>query len=391
MFSSRLPASIVTNAVSAAVGRVKQTGSVLFDLTETNPTAVGFRYPPDLLPLLADPAGLSYRPNPRGLDEARQEISAFYRRQAADVAPEHLILTASTSEAYAFLFKLLCNPGDHVHVPQPSYPLFDLLAGLEGVAAVPYRLHAFDAWTVDRDGLLRSRGPRSRVILVVSPNNPTGSMIRAADREWLVEIARERGLAIVADEVFADYRLSTLADATSLVGEDRVLTFTLGGLSKSAALPQLKLAWIAVNGPSARVDEAIERLDLIADTYLSVSTPVQLAAGKLLEVGQDLQRQVLARVRQNLECLRAVVARQPVLTLLEPEGGWSAVVRIPATRSEEQVVLSLVERAGVLVHPGYFFDFAEEAFLVLSLLPDPDVFREGSSRLAALVAEGAVS
>ena len=319
---------------------------------------------------------------------ARAVATTYRERTGASPDPARIVLTSSTSEAYAFLFKLLCEPGDSVLVPQPSYPLFELLTRLEGVHATPYRLNRFDDWAIDRDGLIRGLTSRSRAILVVSPNNPTGSIVSAADREWVVSLARERDLAVISDEVFADYPLSPGPDASSFVAESRVLTFTLGGLSKSAGLPQFKLAWIVASGPDEVLTPALERLALIADTYLSVSTPVQAAASRLIEAGAGIRQAIAARVKENLGSLRAHVRRLPALTLLEPQGGWSAVVRIPATEPEEEVVLRLLADEHVLVHPGYFFDFGEESFLVLSLLPEPSVFGEAVSRLVDAVRRG---
>jgi aspartate/methionine/tyrosine aminotransferase len=300
-------------------------------------------------------------------------------------------LTASTSEAYSTLFKLFCNPGDAVLVPQPSYPLFDLLARFDAVHAVPYRLRLADDWAIDRDSLRRALTPAVRALLVVSPNNPTGSMLCEDDREWLVSVAERHNLPIVSDEVFADYPLSPRRDASSLAGERRVLTFRLGGLSKSAGLPQAKLAWITVSGPDADVRLAMERLALVLDTYLSVSTSVQLAAPGLVAAGAKIRPMIAARLRQNLAALRRHLRRHPAVTLIEPEGGWSAVLRVPATDTEERIVLGLVNDAGVLVHPGYFFDFADEAFLVLSLLPAPAAFDEAVSRIVGRLAPAASS
>ena len=386
MFSSRLPARLTRNALSEARVRLRAAGVQVLDLTETNPTAVGLPYPEDVLAALANPRGAIYDPSPLGLGEAREAVCETYARRGIAIDPAHSVLTASTSEAYSFLFKLLADPSDRLLVPQPSYPLFDLLAGLDGLSTAPYRLDPMNGWAIDRQSLERALAPNVRALVVVSPNNPTGSFVRSADREWLVSVAADRGLAIVADEVFADYPVSPRPDATSFAGEERALTFTLGGLSKLAGLPQVKLAWIALSGPDKLVGDALERIEVIADTYLSVSTPVQLAAPLLIDAGRRIRQTIAARLEENLACLRSAVASHPALTLLEPEGGWSAVLRIPATVPEEAVVLRLLNEAHVLVHPGYFFDFSEEAFLVLSLLPDPRVFEHGLSRLADVVA-----
>lgn len=380
MFSARLPAGLAPNALARAVDARRRAGGLLLDLTQSNPTEVGLSYPSDGLWSLADPAGLRYRPEPRGLRVAREAISASYGVGAA-VDPDHVILTASTSEAYGLLFKLLCDPGDDVLVPQPGYPLFELITRLEGVAPRPYRLRADAGWSIDRAGFESAIGSRTRAVLVVSPNNPTGSILRRDDREWLVTVCRERGLAIIADEVFADYLLAEPADACSLRAEPRVLTCVLGGLSKSAGLPQVKLGWAIVSGPGPEVAEALERLDVINDTYLSASTPVQVAAPALIAQGAVIREAIRARLRRNLDRLRVGVRECPSVTLLEPDGGWSAVLRVPAVRPEEELVLRLLDEQGVLVHPGFFFDFPHEAFVVLSLLPEPALFDEGIGRI----------
>jgi aspartate/methionine/tyrosine aminotransferase len=298
------------------------------------------------------------------------------------------VLTASTSEAYAILFKLLCNPGDDVLVPQPSYPLFDLLTRLEGVNGRPYQLDSHGVWSIDHASVEAALTPSSRAVLIVSPNNPTGSMLRERDRAWLVDLCEARGLALISDEVFADYPLAPRPDACSVIaaGDTRALSFSLGGLSKSAGLPQVKLGWMIVHGPGDQVAESLERLDLICDTALSVSTPVQVAAARLIEAGRDVRASIAGRIAANLAALRARVATWPAVTLQEPEGGWSAVIEVPATASEEALVLRALHDARVIIHPGHFFDFAREAFLVMSLLPDPDVFGEALGRLLPVIA-----
>jgi aspartate/methionine/tyrosine aminotransferase len=380
MFSSRLPAQLAANALSDAVERARAAGVAFRDLTETNPTAVGLPYP-DLSDVFASPAIASYRPSALGDRAAREAVAETYREHGIAVSAEHCVLTASTSEAYSFLFKLLGEPGDEVLVPQPSYPLFDLLTRLDALVPMPYRLDPAGAWCLDRASIERALSPRTRAVLVVSPNNPTGSMLHSDDRDWLVGLASRHRLAIVADEVFADYPLAPRRDATTMAGESRALTFTLGGLSKSAGLPQMKLAWIAVSGPDEDVAGALARLEIIADTYLSVSTPVQVAARALLTAGREIRASIAARLARNLSALRDLVRARPALTLVEPEGGWSAVVRVPAILSEEALVLRLFAEQHVLVHPGYFFDFADEAYVVLSLLPAPAVFDDGIARL----------
>jgi alanine-synthesizing transaminase len=390
MFSSRLPAVLAPNAISRAVAALRARRAPLLDLTETNPTAVGLPYPANLLGPLADPAAGRYAPEPLGLATARAAVAAEYERNGVRFHPDQIVLTASTSEAYAHLFKLLCDPGDDVLVPHPSYPLFESLTGLEAVRASPYRLHFDGTWSIDRESLSRAATPRTKAALVVSPNNPTGSMLRASDRDWLANWCAERRVAIVADEVFADYPLEPAPDASSLLGETRALTFVLGGLSKSAGLPQLKLGWFAVNGPDDLVHPALERIEIIGDTYLSVNTPVQVAAPGLLAAGRVVRKDIQARIKANLDVLRRSLASGSPVSLLPPEGGWSAVLRVPAVATEEALVLRLLEDAGVLVHPGYFFDFEDEAYLVVSLLPEPSVFGEAIQRLLP-IAEGGLA
>jgi aspartate/methionine/tyrosine aminotransferase len=284
------------------------------------------------------------------------------------------MLTSSTSEAYALLFKLLCDAGDAVLVPHPSYPLFEHLTQLESVEAIPYLLEYHGTWRIDIDSINRAATDRVRAILIVSPNNPTGSFLHRDDLAQLSEIAAAKGWAIIGDEVFADYPLDAAPDAANVLSGAEVLTFSLGGLSKSAGLPQLKLGWIGVGGPAATVDQALAAYEIVADAYLSVSTPVQAAAAELIERGAAIRTQILGRVRRNLESLRTLAAATPSVDVLRVEGGWSAVLQVPQLRPEEALVLELLERDNVLVHPGYFFDFAREAYLVLSLLIDPAQF-----------------
>lgn len=380
MFSTRLPGTLDTNAVTAALDRMRAAGTPFIDLTETNPTAAGITYPADLLSVLASPAALTYAPEPLGLPTAREAAAAELSRQGAPLPPEQVVMTASTSEAYSLLFKLLCDPGDAVLIPQPSYPLFEMLSRLDAVATAPYRLTHHDGWSLDRRSIELAVTPRTKAVLVVSPNNPTGSVISADDAAWLDAFAATRDLAVIADEVFLDYAIDPSKTLTSIRGS-RALTFSLGGLSKSAGLPQVKLGWMGVSGPAALVADALARLELIADTYLSVSTPVQVAAADLIGRGATVRDAIRQRVATNLMALRKLAGGNPDVTLLEPEAGWCAVVRVPATEPEEHLVLRLLEREQVLVHPGYFFDFAHEAFLVVSLLPPAKTFASGVARV----------
>jgi alanine-synthesizing transaminase len=395
MFSSRVPAVLTPNRLTARLTALRAAGEVILDLTESNPTRAGIDYPAALLAPLADPAGLRYDPSARGLLVARQAIALDDLRHGLDLDPARIVLTASTSEAYGFLFKLLCDPGDEVLVPRPSYPLFEHLSSLDGVRAVPYTLDYYGRWSIDVDTLTRAITPRTRAILVVSPNNPTGSRLSAGELDTLAGLCERHGLALIGDEVFAEYTLNDGAATSrsggsgdershlSVLSQQRALTFGLGGLSKSIGLPQVKLGWMGVGGPDALVEAALDRLDLIADTYLSVSTPVQLAAPLLIERGGEVRTAIQARLDANLRALERAVARAPGCTLLHPEAGWTAVLRVPATRAEEDLVLDLLEEDRVSIMPGYFYDFPREAYLVVSLLPDPAVFNEAVARVLA--------
>jgi alanine-synthesizing transaminase len=388
MFSTRVPADLAPNRLTIAERAIRARRGRLIDLTETNPTRVGLAYPQDAQAALARPAALSYDPQPFGLAAAREAVAETILAAGRPVDPARVILTASTSEAYSFLFKLLCDPGDQVLVPVPSYPLFEHLTRLELVEIRPYPLEYHGTWSIDIHAVEAEATARTRAVLVVSPNNPTGSMLTRADLSALAAFCASRSLALVGDEVFCDYTIDARPDVARVLDQEEALTFSLGGLSKSAGLPQMKLGWMAAGGPAPLVDAALARLEIICDAFLSVSTPVQHAARALLAHGAAIRRLILERVRRNLEALRALAAGHPACSVLRVEGGWSAVVRVPATRSEESLVLDLLERDGVLVHPGYFFDFPHEAFVVVSLLPDPDSFRDGAARLLERASAG---
>jgi alanine-synthesizing transaminase len=390
MISSRLPRSLEPNAVARAIDAKRRSGAAILDLTATNPTSAGFSYPKELLAPLANPRALDYEPLPLGLWSARAAVAADFRRRGIVISADRVALTSSTSEAYALLFKMLCDAGDAVLVPQPSYPLFEHLTQLESVTAIPYALEYHGSWRIDVDSLTRAATDRVRAILIVSPNNPTGSFLHKNDLDAVSDLAAARGWAVIGDEVFADYPLDPAPDATNVLAGAEVLTFSLGGLSKSAGLPQLKLGWIGFGGPSTKVDEALAAYEVIADTYLSVSTPVQAAASELIGHGAAIRAQILTRVRRNLEALRTFAATYPAVNVLRIEGGWSAVIQVPQIRSEDALVLELLDKDDVLVHPGYFFDFDREAFVIVSLLPEPAMFDRAAARLLTRAA-GAVS
>jgi len=374
VFSTRVPDDRRPNDLSVALARARARGPLL-DLTVSNPTRVGIQYPPDLLAPLASAAALTYQPAPLGMRAAREAVAATFARRGLRMDPDRIVLTASTSEGYSLLFKLLCEPGrSNVLTPVPSYPLFDHLTRLDGVDQRRYPLDYHGIWAIDAERLDAAWNGDTRAVLAVSPNNPTGSVLHDRDAAELVTRCVSRHAALIVDEVFCDYPLGPAIPEPPALNAPPCLVCRLGGLSKTVGLPQVKLGWIALDGPDALVAEALDRLELIADTYLSVSTPVQVAAGSLLERGETVRSQILDRLRANDAVLRRVVGGANGATVLPAEGGWSAVIRVPATRSEASLVLDLLERDGVVVHPGYFFDFPHEAFLVVSLLPDPDVF-----------------
>jgi aspartate/methionine/tyrosine aminotransferase len=380
MFSSRVPRSLEPNRITQAVRRARADGRSLIDLTVTNPTTVGLAYSPAVLDPLTNAAALTYEPEPFGLLSARRAVACDYTRRGLDAPPERIVLTASTSEAYSLLFKLLCAPsGDAVMVPVPSYPLFDHLTALDGVATIPYRLDYHGRWTLATDDIPQLWTRDVRAVLAVSPNNPTGSTLAPDEVAALSAICAERGAALIVDEVFADYVLGSARENQGRAAD--CLTFRLGGLSKSAGLPQVKLGWIHVDGPKPLVDEALERLGVICDAYLSVSTPVQIAAPALIAAGAPIRAQIQERVGANYDALREAVARYPAIELLHADAGWSAVLRVPSTQSEEERVVELLERDRVLVHPGFFFDFPHEAFIIVSLLPPLEIFAEGVGRV----------
>ena len=381
MPSSRLPSDLTLNATTRTLDALSRRGIAVDDLTESNPTRVGFDYPPDLLRELASPAGLVYTPQPLGLPVARRAVAADFARRGFDVPSDRVALTASTSEAYALLFKLLCDAGDQVVVPRPSYPLFEHLTVLESVEAVPYRLEYHGTWRVDLEHLRHTLTERTRAVLVVSPNNPTGSFLHRDDLIDIAALCASRDLLLIGDEVFADFPLDPSPAAASVLDAEGIAVCSLGGLSKSAGLPQLKLGWIGFAGP--KVEELLAAYEVVADTYLSVGTPVQLALPSLLSRSAEVRGQIQARTRRNLESLRAAAASVPAITVLTCEGGWSAVLQVPAIRSEESLVLSLLTDDHVLVHPGFFFDLEREAFLVVSLIVEPEIFDRAIAKLLA--------
>src|SRR5579871_4701962 len=380
MFSSRLDWAAVPNKLARMLEGKRSAGVQILDLTESNPTAAGLSYGSDqIVESFADARWLRYEPAPAGIVAAREAVSQYYSNR---VPMGRILLTASTSEAYGFLFKLLADPGDEILAPRPSYPLFDFLAALDSVRIVQYPLIYHGRWSIDFEAMAARVTPRTRAIVIVNPNNPTGSFLKKPELTQLAAFCKERDLAILSDEVFSDYGLEEDPERVrSLTEREDVLSFSFSGLSKVAGLPELKLGWIVVNGPETLRAQAFERLELIADTYLSVGAPVQWAAAALLDLREGIQREIQQRVRRNLEFLRATIGASSPWRVLDVEGGWYAVLEGPRIHTEENWVLSLLEQDNVLVQPGFFFDFEREAFLILSLLTRPDVFEEGVRRI----------
>ena len=383
VFSKRTPAHLAPNRLTEALASRRAHGERIIDLTQSNPTRANFTYPPDLLTPLADREALRYEPQPLGAMAARIAVAGEYEREGLSVSPDRIVLTASTSDAYSVLFKLLADPGDAVLVPRPSYPLFEHLTRLDAIAARPYDLEYHGSWSIDFASVESAFDAAVRAVLVVSPNNPTGSFITRGDLGELAAICAARDIAIVADEVFVDYELEPGARAAAgrAIARNDVLSFTLGGLSKSVGLPQVKLGWIAVGGPAPLVAAAIERLELICDTYLAVATPVQQAAARLLTAGAPVRRQIADRVRHNYAALQAAASAVPACRVLRADAGWYAVMQVPALESEDDLVVRLLTNDGVLTHPGYFFDFPRECYVIVSLLPPPEEFAEGAGRV----------
>jgi alanine-synthesizing transaminase len=388
-YSRRLSWSFSLNPFIQAVEAKRRTGVRLIDLTVSNPTEALADYPHSAIAhAYSQIRDYTYQPNPLGHASARLAIADWYQQRRCKISPSQIALTASTSEAYALLFKLFCNPGGEVLVPVPSYPLFEYLASLESVRIVPYRLLYDGNWFIDFENLGERISERARVIVVVNPNNPTGSFLKRWEAEKLIELARQHAIPIISDEVFMDYSFGNISDRfATFAGTDSILSFSLNGLSKSAAMPQMKLGWIAINGPKGEQDIARERLELILDTYLSVSTPVQYALPLLLEIGAGLKAKLSQRAGRNLTALAHILEHSPAHAL-HAEGGWSAVIQLPNTKPEEVWISRLLTEHSVVVQPGYFFDMPSEAYVVVSLITPEREFAEGITGLRHLASLG---
>jgi alanine-synthesizing transaminase len=381
MFSSRFHWDPSPNRLTRLLAEKRRTGAPVLDLTESNPTHAGLVYPEEIVQVLADPRALRYDPQPAGLPAAREAVCRYYADAGCQIQPDRVLLTASTSEAYAYIFKLLADPGDEVLVPRPSYPLFEFLASMESLRVVSYPLVYHGGWSIDRHALAAAVTSRTRAIVLVNPNNPTGSFLKRDELRFLQSL----GIPLVSDEVFADYAFAADPQRVpTLAAANETLAFSMSGLSKIAGLPQMKLGWIVVSGPPSVRAEARDKLEWIADTYLSVAAPVQHAAPRLLELGKAIQAQIAARTRANLAWLASAIPADSPCRTLALEGGWYATLQVPRIRREEEWVLDLLDKDNVLVQPGFFYDFESEAFLVLSLLTPPDIFQEGARRILAM-------
>ncbi len=385
MFAKRTNWNMTPNRLSEALAAHRAAGKALLDLTVSNPTECGFEYDgAAILGALSNPAALSYEPNPRGLESARRAIAGYYADREEKVSVGDIFLTTSTSEAYTYVFRTLCDPGDELLIPSPSYPLFDFLADIQDVSLVRYPLFYDHGWQIDLHALEQAITPRTRGVIVVHPNNPTGHFAKSAEMGRLNSICAARGMAIIADEVFLDFGLEGERPA-SFAANRGAPTFTLSGLSKISGLPQMKAAWLIAGGPAPWKSEALARLEVIADTYLSVNAPVQLAIPKFLEQRHGFQKQVMTRVQGNLAELDRQLGEQKACSRLKVEGGWSVVLRVPATRSDEDLAIELLNAQGVCVHPGHFYEFPSEGYLVVSLLTPLRPFREGTNRFLSFI------
>ena len=382
MFSKRTDWKLTHNRFTETQHQLEKSGRAVLDLTVSNPTRVGVQHDERIFQSLLNPKALDYDPQPKGMLSAREAVVNYYRDQykGSDFDPESLILTTSTSEGYSYVFRLLCNPQEEILVPKPSYPLFEFLADLQDVKLVPYPLLYDHGWQIDFPSLNNAVTSKTRAVVLVHPNNPTGSYVSQSEQNALNKFCNEHGLALIVDEVFLDYSHDA-ARRPTFAANNAALTFTLSGLSKISALPQMKLAWIVTSGPAEQVHAAMQRLEVIADTYLSVNAPIQLATAVLLDQRRIVQSFLLTRLQVNLEEFDQQLSRQKSCVRLHVEGGWYAVLRVPVTQSDEDLAIAIMKNLSVLVHPGHFYDFASDGYLVVSLITEPKVFSEGIKRV----------
>jgi aspartate/methionine/tyrosine aminotransferase len=383
MFAKRTNWNMTPNRLSEALAAHRAAGKPLLDLTVSNPTECGFKYDgAAILEALSNPAALCYEPNPRGLEATRRAVAGYYADRKENVSVDDIFLTTSTSEAYSYVFRTLCDPGDELLIPSPSYPLFDFLADIQDVRLVRYPLLYDHGWQIDFHALEQGITPRTRAVIVVHPNNPTGNFVKHAEMAKLNSICSARELAIIADEVFLDFSLEGGRPA-SFASNRGAPTFTLSGLSKISGLPQMKAAWLIASGPSQWKSEALARLEVIADTYLSVNAPVQLAIPRFLEQRHSFQKQVMTCVWRNLAELDRQLGTQESCSRLVVEGGWCAVLRVPATRSDEEFAIHLLKSNGVYAHPGHFYEFPSDGYLIVSLLTPEQTSAAGTKGVLA--------
>jgi len=385
-FSARTAWETTETDLARALRERKEARQSLLDLTASNPTQCGFVYDEAaILPPLAALEALAYDPNPQGLLRAREAVRDYYQEHRAEVDPAHIFLTTSTSEAYSYVFRLLCDPGDEVLIAQPSYPLFDFLATLDDVRLISYALFYDHGWHLDLEAVRQRITPRTRAIALVHPNNPTGHFTKLKERELIEQLCCEHGLALIVDEVFLDYPLAQMNGGSSFaVGPHPALTFVLSGMSKIAGLPQMKAAWIAAFGPKPDLESALQRLEVIADTFLSMNAPVQCALPHWLKHRRQIQGQIQKRVAGNLQGLDEILSGQTMVTRLDADAGWYAVLRVPAVRTDEDLAIELIQSKGVSVHPGYFFGFPSDGWLVVSLLTPEEEFHRGIEVILSL-------
>jgi aspartate/methionine/tyrosine aminotransferase len=386
--SLRTAWDVAETGLARSIRERRVAGLPLIDLTASNPTQCGLQYDgAAILAALSDERVLQYDPNPRGMLSAREAVAGYYGNHGVSIDAERILLTTSTSEAYSYLFRLLADAGDEVLIAQPSYPLFDFLARLEDVSLAPYPLFYDHGWHLDIEALRRLIGPKTRAIALVHPNNPTGHFTKLAERQALEALCADHGLALIVDEVFLDYVLTGETPQSFAAGEHPVLTFVLSGLSKVAALPQMKAAWIAAFGPEQDLKRALDRLEIIADTFLAMNAPIQCALPAWLAKRSTIQGEILTRLQANLAALDSSLASQRMVTRRDVEAGWYAILRVPALAPDEDLAIRLVREQGVSVHPGSSFGFADSGWLVLSLLAPPAEFLSGVQTIVSIFRE----